>query len=132
MTTRKPKPTTPTSFSIFWEQVYPRKEGKAAAEKKWNSLKLSALDLIPIARWVDKAMLSKQWKDPQFIPHAATFLHQRRWESDPPPMAHVEVTAHANGETRYLDPDEEPLGVDSPEYKAYLEKQQQAFGGKGL
>jgi hypothetical protein len=90
-----------TSFDVFWEQIYPRREGKLAAQKRWESMKLGPLDLIPIKNWVDKAMLSEQWRETRFIPHAATFLNQKRWvDSEPPPQVHIEPEAHANGEPR--------------------------------
>jgi len=101
MAKRKTKKFEMASFDIFWEEIYPRKEGKIAAEKKWKSLRLGALDLIPISKWIDRAILSEQWQETRFIPHPSTFLNQKRWvDSDPPPPAEVRRDAHANGEPR--------------------------------
>jgi len=62
-------------FDKFWS-LYPRKSAKAAANKVWSKLcnndKIDALDKLP--RHIAK------WTDPQFIPHATTWLNQKRWE----------------------------------------------------
>jgi len=74
-------------FEDFWSS-YPRKEGKAPAFKAWK--RLSARDRSAAAADVPKrTTCHSQWlKDNgQFIPHAATYLNQRRWEDEIQPIA---------------------------------------------
>ena len=75
------RPLPADRFQDFWSR-YPRKEGKAKAEKAWKSGKLDAhADLIiadVTARVDDRAT----WTDPRFIPHPTTYLNQRRWEDE--------------------------------------------------
>lgn len=64
-------------FNKFYSS-YPKKVGKAQALKRFISLKVDD-DLF-------EAIMSalenhkKIWDDPQFIPHPATWLNQKRWE----------------------------------------------------
>ena len=65
------------SFDTFWS-VYPRKAGKTPAAKKWPKLNNTDRDSV-------MAFLAKnpyRGRDPQYIPHATTFLNQRRWEDE--------------------------------------------------
>jgi hypothetical protein len=76
----QPKPLIESRFGVFWES-YPRKVGKPAARKAWNAIvgieNHSGEVLAGLSRWIPT------WTDPQFIPHPATFLNQRRWEDEP-------------------------------------------------
>lgn len=94
----------PEGFEAFWTQ-YPRKENKDRARKAWTALKpgseLQAAMLAALAR----AKASKQWQDPQFIPHASTWINGKRWEDERTetvkPMSDVDMVleqAAANGE----------------------------------
>jgi hypothetical protein len=66
-------------FARFWSN-YPRKTQKATAAKRWHTMKradrLAALDALPthVEHWQHERTEQK------FIPHAATWLNQRRWE----------------------------------------------------
>jgi hypothetical protein len=68
-------------FGNFWA-AYPRKDGKQAARVEWVRLKPSDDEQKAIAADLERRGRSSQWlKDGgQFIPHARTYLHQRRWE----------------------------------------------------
>lgn len=74
-------------WDCFW-QDYPRKQGKAEARKRWakmtHSERLEALDAL--VRWVDYYATVP----PQYVPHASTWLNQRRWEDDIPQPARPE------------------------------------------
>ncbi|SER53994.1 Pyocin large subunit-like protein [Pseudomonas soli] len=77
-------------FVRFWK-LYPRKVGKANAEKAWSKLKVDA-DLFErmagaLAAWA----ASPDWtKDGgQFIPHPATWLNGKRWEDEMPAAGNV-------------------------------------------
>ena len=69
-------------FTAFWA-AYPRKVGKQAAMKAFEkAMKLTTLDILLDA--LDRHKQSAQWiKDGgNFIPHAATWLNQQRWEDE--------------------------------------------------
>lgn len=77
-------------FALFWK-LYPRKVGKANAEKAWSKLKVDA-DLFErmasaLAAWA----VSPDWtKDGgQFIPHPATWLNGKRWDDELPAPGNV-------------------------------------------
>lgn len=89
---KPPTPSPSVGFDVFW-QDYPKKIGKAVAEKSWRLLKPDEQTRALIAAGLDKAKASPQWtKDGgQFIPHAATWLNQRRWEDEySPPLRLVD------------------------------------------
>ena len=76
------------AFNAFWTN-YPRKVGKGKAYTEWKKAgadKSQALASAIIVA-VDAAKTSEQWNRSrgQFIPHPATYLHQRRWEDTPEP-----------------------------------------------
>jgi len=81
----------PPGFAEFWK-TYPRKVGKAAAEKAWSKAK--GVDLSTILQAIERARATEQWlKDGgQFIPHPSTWLAQRRWEDEPAEAAPMHST----------------------------------------
>ena len=81
----------PPGFAEFWK-TYPRKVGKAAAEKAWSKAK--GVDLSTILQAIERARATEQWlKDGgQFIPHPSTWLAQRRWEDEPAEAAPIHST----------------------------------------
>jgi len=70
-------------FAAFWN-CYPKKIGKAEALKAWRKIKPDLLLQTQIMDAVMTQKHSEQWvKDGgQFIPHASTWLNQRRWEDE--------------------------------------------------
>ncbi len=68
-------------FDEFWK-LYPRKVSKRVAQKIWERMpkdeQQAALEALPVH--------IKYWRlketDPEFIPHAATWLNQGRWEDE--------------------------------------------------
>ena len=84
---QKPKKAALTTamedFPRFWD-AYPKKAGKALAEKAWakaNGTKPPIENLLEI---LARFKQSHEWgKDGgQFIPYPATWLNQRRWEDE--------------------------------------------------
>ena len=72
-------------FDEFWS-VYPRHQSKTPAIKAWNKLRPNPeLQEIIIAA-VEKAKPSFDWtkNNGSFIPYAATYLNQCRWEDEEP------------------------------------------------
>ena len=70
-------------FPKFWK-MYPNKKGKAAAEKAWKKLKVTADLFGQIAEGLAAQVVCEAWvKDAgQFIPHPATWLNGKRWEDE--------------------------------------------------
>jgi hypothetical protein len=74
-------PAESQQFIAFWYR-YPRKQARAEAERAWWRLsqadRAAALERIPaqVAQW----QLSGTQR--RFIPHASTWLNQRRWEDE--------------------------------------------------
>ncbi|HOE12056.1 MAG TPA: hypothetical protein PLQ35_15165 [bacterium] len=103
-------------FEEFWKAYPPRgnppaREGKAAAKKAWGKINPSRELARQIREAVEKKKACKQWKDPQYIPLAATWLNQRRWEDEPGEGA---KSAGKRGESDWGNIEEEAFGeVDS-------------------
>ena len=73
---RKAKAEPDEDFTAFWAS-YPRKAAKPAALRAWGK---TAKDRPPLADILAAiAAHSRQWADPQFIPHPATWLNAHRW-----------------------------------------------------
>jgi hypothetical protein len=65
-----------SDFETFYSS-YPKKVAKPNARKAWDKNKCQLEQVLPA---LEKH--KKTWNDPQFIPHPATWLNQRRWEDD--------------------------------------------------
>lgn len=68
----------PDGFDEFWK-LYPKKEGKVDAMKKFRLLAKHDVDLA-LANLPKHVQHWKQNTEPQFIPQPARWLHGRRWE----------------------------------------------------
>jgi len=73
-------------FDLFWKS-YPRKTGKGAAEKAWAKAALKT----PADEIVGKLAKYTWPEDPQFIPHPATWLNQKRWLDETPAVPQKET-----------------------------------------
>ena len=73
----------PDGFERFWE-LYPRKEGKKAARKAWDRLKVGPDLMCQIMQSLHKQKTSNQWTRDggQYIPHPATWLNGERWKDE--------------------------------------------------
>lgn len=84
VTTREGREREEAAFGRFW-QAYPRKTAKADARKAfgraWRKLPPTDEESI-LAGGLERAKAG--WDDPQFIPHAATWLNHERWTDEPP------------------------------------------------
>jgi hypothetical protein len=69
-------------FSAFWIR-WPRKVDKAAAEREWNKV-VKPSDEPLIHEALDWQLPEFERRDPEFIPHARTWLHNRRWDDEKP------------------------------------------------
>lgn len=80
-------------FEFFWAE-YPRKENKAAAYKAWQQqVKAVATMRITEQQLQTSCLAALLWQrqlpdwtknDGQYIPHAATYLNNQRWQDMPP------------------------------------------------
>ncbi len=75
-------------FDYFWKQ-YPRKVNKAQAKKAWAKLKPSEELQAEMVSAVTKFAATEDWKKEsgRFIPHAGTWISDRRWEDEIGPSA---------------------------------------------
>ena len=83
----EPKPLCTTNpaegFDRFWK-LYPRKVGKAPAEKAWKKLKVTPELFTLIATALGRQSVSIDWlkSGGQYIPHPATWLNDKRWQDE--------------------------------------------------
>jgi len=83
-------------FENFWS-IYPNHAKPSVAKKKWEGLTIKAQKLAMAALPNHVAV----WDNPKYIPHATTWLNQKRWEDDlgsmtkPPSNFEKEVAALA-------------------------------------
>lgn len=80
---KKKKEVIIVPFEEFYK-YYPKKLGKAAAEKAWNKLKVEDDLFKTIISSLEKQKQSDNWKkdNGQFIPFPATWLNGKRWEDE--------------------------------------------------
>ncbi|MGW3594965.1 hypothetical protein [Streptomyces sp. NPDC005167] len=75
------------AFDEFWSR-YPRKAGKSEAAKSWVKAMKAGVDpdllLAAVKAHADYHQVVKT--EQQFIPHASTWLNQKRYEDEPPPL----------------------------------------------
>ena len=100
--TQKPSRSTdvePDAFeSKFWP-AYPRKVAKTSAAKAFAKINPDAALLGVMLAALDRERRSKQWQreEGRFIPHAATWLNQRRWEDEAQPANDFDPASFADG-----------------------------------
>ena len=68
-------------FESFWKS-YPRKVGKEKCRNWFKSHKPKEDLVQKMIEAVEEQKKSKQWSDPQYIPHPYTWLNQGRWEDE--------------------------------------------------
>jgi uncharacterized protein YdaU (DUF1376 family) len=66
-------------FETFWK-IYPKKVSKENAKKAWLKIKPNDDLIVKITKAVNDQKLSE--REQQFIPHAATWLNNKRWEDE--------------------------------------------------
>ena len=75
----------PIGFDDFWI-VYPRKVSKQAAIRAWTGGQCGRITSIIVEDVNRRVATEWHGQDMQFIPHPATYLHQRRWEDETQPQ----------------------------------------------
>lgn len=105
----------PDRFDEFWK-LYPRKVAKDKAREKWAAVKPELVDTILAA--VALQSKSRDWlkNDGQFIPHAATWLHNCRWEDELKPAicSDVQAIECSNDDLGFLTNDDAIFHKDKP------------------
>jgi len=78
---------TEQQFEVFWAE-YPRKTAKAAARKAWARKVGTHATAVRVTRALQAQIKAGIFqKDVDFIPHAATWINQERWEDEVPAQA---------------------------------------------
>jgi len=88
----RPKDSSPsagaeTEFEDWWA-VYPRKVAKGAAAKAYKAASKKA-DAETLVAGLRRALPGWVGKEPDFIPHAATWLNAERWADEAPKLTAV-------------------------------------------
>lgn len=79
------------NFEVFW-LAYPRKVSKKAAQKAWDKLKPDEELAMKILESLERHKKTANWvksmetSDMKYIPHAATWLNQERYEDELPKL----------------------------------------------
>ena len=73
--------STDDSFAAFWS-CYPRRVAKKAAERAWAKLNPDAALVEQIMAGLRAQLPQMCAKEPQFIPHPATWLRGERWQDE--------------------------------------------------
>jgi hypothetical protein len=81
--------TEPPDFVSFFER-YPRKDNRPRALRSWLK---ERPPLDAILADIQRREQSGEWRDPQYIPQASTYLNNRRW-TEPPRPPRVQRAAH--------------------------------------
>ena len=82
--------TKEDKFNQFWS-LYPRKVKKFVARRTWN--RLSKKEIDEIFKVLEDHMI--RWKETeiQYVPHASTWLNQKRWEDELEPLPKKELSS---------------------------------------
>ncbi|MDQ0030177.1 hypothetical protein [Arthrobacter bambusae] len=80
-----------TAFDAFWAG-YPRKVGKAAAQKAFAKA-LKFTDVETVMSGVEALRTEVAGKDQKFTPHAATWLNEGRWDDEPSGQLQIPVNS---------------------------------------
>jgi hypothetical protein len=81
-----PKESRDEMFEAFWK-IYPRKTDKGGARKAFEKA-VKAAGVFALMEGVQRFVVDPNLPEPQFIPHASTWLNGGRWSDGPlPPRA---------------------------------------------
>lgn len=111
-------------FDRFWS-VYPRKTAKVEARKKFDKLNPDEELLNVMINAVQQQKQSEQWtKDNgQYIPHPATWIHQRRWEDETTYPKMKVLPAQQYDQRDYSGVQAELMAEQDREMEEYMKKE---------
>lgn len=69
------------TFETFWK-AYPKKVGKEKCFNWFKSHKVDSDLLNKMLNKIEEYKNTKQWSNPQYIPHPYTWLNQGRWDDE--------------------------------------------------
>ncbi len=69
------------AFDTFWK-AYPKKVGKEKCFNWFKSHKVDSDLLKKMLNKIEEYKNTKQWSNPQYIPHPYTWLNQGRWDDE--------------------------------------------------
>ena len=73
--------TKEAAFEAFWEK-WPKRQARPGALKAWK--KIPVAEYVPLMAGLEKWLKSDQWTR-GVIPHAATWLNEKRWQDEDVP-----------------------------------------------
>ena len=80
-------------FLQFWK-IYPRKVAKVAAQRSWKRLRVKDID--DIFKVYKEHLIRWRGTEIQFVPHASTWINQRRWEDELEPLPENKSSIYRN------------------------------------
>ena len=80
-------------FLQFWK-LYPRKVAKVGAQRSWKRLKVKDID--DIFKVYKEHLIRWRGTEIQFVPHASTWINQRRWEDELEPLPENKSSIYRN------------------------------------
>ena len=97
--------TDVTDFESFWK-LYPRKTAKSEALKSWGKLNPDQPMIELITAGLANHITCESWlaDDGKYIPHASTWLNQKRWQDSPKQASNVTpINRHSGFNHDYTD-----------------------------
>ena len=88
------------TFETFWK-AYPKKVGKEKCFNWFKSHKVDSDLLKKMLNKIEEYKNTKQWSNPQYIPHPYTWLNQGRWDDE------IETNDNFTSQSKYEIPWEE-------------------------
>lgn len=107
--------TRQAAFEAFWER-WPKKQAKSRAWTAWKKIPIA--EYLPLMAGVERWLKSEQWTR-GVIPHAATWLNEKRWHDEDIPSA---SRVNGTGPATPLDELRQKRSIMTDEGKSLLEK----------
>ena len=92
--------TKQEQFKKFWS-LYPRKVAKVAAERGWK--KLTIKEIKDIYEVYHDHLIRWRYTEIQFVPHASTWINQKRWQDELEPLPDQNQSIYKNIEKQRKD-----------------------------
>ena len=96
-----------SEFDDFWK-IYPHKKAKGAARKAYLKAR-KAVDHGTLVRAIATQVVWGVWANPEYSPHAATWLNGERWTDEPRASqgagvaGHTKASGNRSGDTSFAD-----------------------------
>ena len=96
-----------SEFDDFWK-LYPHKKAKGAARKAYLKAR-KAVDHGTLVRAIATQVVWGVWANPEYSPHAATWLNGERWTDEPRASqgagvaGHTKASGNRSGDTSFAD-----------------------------